>query len=70
MIRFENKGQTALGPALYASVLLACRKRDSRVLLFTDGLANIGLGNLKDESQIEESTNFYNEIGYIADRNM
>ena len=42
-----EKGKTALGPALAASVGLAsCGKPGSMVVLCTDGLANVGIGDL------------------------
>ena len=63
---FENDGPTALGPALYASVLIASRKRGSTVLLFTDGKPNLGLGALDDETQKNASIKFYDRIGEIA----
>lgn len=45
--KLENKGATALGPALLASVELAGGyEKGSIVVICTDGLANIGLGNL------------------------
>jgi hypothetical protein len=39
----EEGGATALGPALYYSILLASKKSGSQVILCTDGLANRGL---------------------------
>lgn len=43
----QAKGQTALGPGLLASLTLAAQgKPGSMVILCTDGLANIGLGQL------------------------
>ena len=36
----EEGGATALGPALYLSILIASRKKESQVILCTDGLAN------------------------------
>ena len=63
---FENDGPTALGPALYASVLIASRKRGSTVLLFTDGKPTLGLGALDDESQKNASIKFYDRIADMA----
>ena len=43
----EAKGQTALGPALVAALNLAAKgSPGSSVILCTDGLANIGIGQL------------------------
>jgi hypothetical protein len=45
--KLEETGQTALGPAILASLLLASEgKKGSMVVICTDGLANIGLGYL------------------------
>ena len=45
----EESGPTALGPALVSSVMLASKgKRGSKVILCTDGLANVGLGKLDE----------------------
>lgn len=40
----EETGPTALGPALQLSIAIAGNKPGSRVILCTDGLANVGLG--------------------------
>jgi len=42
----EEGGQTALGPALVVAVAMASQSKGSKVILCTDGLANIGLGAL------------------------
>ena len=42
----EESGQTALGPAVLVSVVIASQKPGSKVVICTDGLANIGLGSL------------------------
>jgi hypothetical protein len=42
----KAEGQTALGPALLASVSIASKGIGNSVILCTDGLANRGLGNL------------------------
>uniref|UniRef100_A0A3Q2ZK49 Circularly permutated Ras protein 1-like n=1 Tax=Kryptolebias marmoratus TaxID=37003 RepID=A0A3Q2ZK49_KRYMA len=43
----EEHGATALGPAALASVAMASRYPGSKVILCTDGRANIGLGDLE-----------------------
>jgi hypothetical protein len=44
----EAKGQTALGPALFAALNIASKgSPGSTVILCTDGLANIGIGQLE-----------------------
>lgn len=61
----EEKGQTALGPALLCSLALALKgKPGSAIILCTDGLANLGLGSLEVES--EESKAFYAKLSAIA----
>jgi hypothetical protein len=42
----EEGGATALGPALVASVAMAGKRPGSRVVICTDGLANVGLGTI------------------------
>lgn len=67
MNRLEEGGATALGPALYYSVLVASTKPGGQVLLCTDGLANIGIGQLDvDETSREESIKFYNDLISLA----
>lgn len=46
-----EEGQTALGPALVASVGIAAQRNASEVIICTDGLANVGLGAI-DENQV------------------
>ena len=61
----EEGGATALGPALFYSILLASRKAGSQVILCTDGLANKGIGSLENENK-DEAKDFYNELGEYA----
>lgn len=65
MNSLEEGGATALGPALYYSILLASRKSGSKVILCTDGLANKGIGSLEAENE-DEITQFYDEMSQIA----
>jgi len=48
VIYMEERGCTALGPALLTSLTIAGRKRGSYVVLCTDGMANQGIGSLED----------------------
>ena len=58
------KGGTALGPALLFSIILASEAGPgSQVIICTDGLANIGVGDLTAENVQDE---FYREVGSIA----
>lgn len=53
--KLQEKGQTALGPALLSAVLLArAGKPGSSVIICTDGLANTGLGSLDSEPEVSE----------------
>ena len=42
----EEGGATALGPALLFSITMASQRTASKVIICTDGLANVGLGSL------------------------
>lgn len=46
----QEKGKTALGPALLTSLGLASKgKAGSVIIMCTDGLANIGVGALDND---------------------
>ena len=65
----EEMGQTALGPALLVSIVLASKTPGSNVVICTDGLANVGLGrldNVEKESNYKKASDFYDEIGKFA----
>ncbi|XP_033629430.1 circularly permutated Ras protein 1-like [Asterias rubens] len=61
-------GQTALGPALMLSVAMAAQKVGSKVIVCTDGLANVGLGQLDvvDDEHYNTSSEFYEHVGHYA----
>ena len=60
-------GQTALGPALLLSTAIASQKAGSKVIICTDGKANVGLGNLGDDDEAyEQAVTFYDEVGDYA----
>lgn len=63
--RLVGKDETALGPALYASIHIAARVPGSQVILSTDGVANIGLGHLTDPIS-SESIKFYKDLASFA----
>jgi len=54
---------TALGPALVISIFLASKVVGSKVVLCTDGEANVGVGNLGSYSS---SSEFYPRLGETA----
>ncbi|XP_064628238.1 circularly permutated Ras protein 1-like [Lineus longissimus] len=65
----EEGGSTALGPALVISVAMAAQCPGSKVIVCTDGMANVGLGNLDNvvnEQQLEDSENFYTYVAETA----
>ena len=61
-------GATALGPALLVSLQMAARQRGSKVVVCTDGLANVGLGCVDDASDAgaAAANKFYARIGEMA----
>ncbi len=57
-----TKGSTALGPALAAGVFtFLARKASGRILLLTDGLANVGFGRLEGDGS-REGKAFYESM--------
>jgi len=66
----EENGQTALGPAiLFAINLIKGTCPGSRIVLCTDGIANIGLGALdlcQSQEELEVVKTFYSELGNMA----
>jgi len=69
--RLEEGGQTALGPAMAVAILMASKVPGSKVVMCTDGLANVGLGNLDTESADEhaEASDYYSQLGETAKEN-
>ena len=66
--KIEAKGQTALGPAIVSALEIASKgSLGSTVILCTDGLANIGIGQL--EPYDEEKKQFYSDLGEFAKQN-
>lgn len=65
LMNLNETGPTALGPALISSVGMASEGLPgSRVIICTDGLANVGIGRLDDNS--EEAEDFYTRVANIA----
>lgn len=70
--KFEENGRTALGPALLAAISIATKgKPGSMVIICTDGLANIGIGNLdcQNEKELKDANDFYEKAGNLAKDN-
>jgi hypothetical protein len=67
----EEKGQTALGPALLISTSIASLRPGSTVVLCTDGLANIGLGAFEEASpnEMDAIEKFYVDAANEAKNN-
>eukprot|EP00057_Strongylocentrotus_purpuratus_P022756 XP_011677230.1 PREDICTED: circularly permutated Ras protein 1 isoform X3 [Strongylocentrotus purpuratus] len=64
-----ESGQTALGPALLIAISMAAQKPGSKVIMCTDGSANVGLGALNDmdnDAAYEQAAAFYDEVGNFA----
>jgi len=66
----HEKGQTALAPAVLFSIsLIKNNSPGSKIFLFTDGLANIGLGRLDEICSFEEfneAKEIYEKLGKMA----
>ncbi|KAI3378097.1 hypothetical protein SNEBB_001294, partial [Seison nebaliae] len=61
------QSSTALGPALYSAVRYASRVRGSRIVVLTDGEANVGLGMNGDTQFYQDVGTMANECGVIVD---
>jgi hypothetical protein len=51
---------------------MACGKPGSKVIMCTDGMANVGLGGLDaptDDPRYTEATQFYDEVSEMASEN-
>mmetsp|Transcript_25119 Transcript_25119/g.32763 ORF Transcript_25119/g.32763 Transcript_25119/m.32763 type:complete len:715 (+) Transcript_25119:198-2342(+) len=65
----EETGATALGPAVVTALGMAQNKRGTKIIVCTDGLANIGLGALDELTTQEDRTAvqaFYTSLGEQA----
>ncbi|CAL1543139.1 unnamed protein product [Lymnaea stagnalis] len=62
----EEGGATALGPALIVAVNMAAHHPGSKVILCTDGKANIGLGKLEDSTEEQAALDFYTHTAESA----
>ena len=62
LLATEENGSTALGPAISLSLsLLKNAKIGSRIFLCTDGMSNLGVGDISADR--EEAKKFYSRIG-------
>jgi len=65
----EEKGPTALGPALLMSVFMASQIPASTVVVCTDGIANVGLGSLEgisDDTVKQGVEQWYEGVANVA----
>ncbi|XP_061176776.1 circularly permutated Ras protein 1-like [Saccostrea echinata] len=63
----EEGGATALGPALLIATTMAGQHPGSKVIICTDGKANVGLGRLDvDGEEMDNEAQFYEGIGQEA----
>lgn len=62
----EEGGTTALGPALLIATTMAGQHPGSKVIICTDGKANVGVGRLDLEEEMEKEAAFYEGIGNEA----
>eukprot|EP01125_Pyxidicula_operculata_P001982 TRINITY_DN11969_c0_g1_i1.p1 TRINITY_DN11969_c0_g1~~TRINITY_DN11969_c0_g1_i1.p1 ORF type:complete len:1016 (-),score=296.96 TRINITY_DN11969_c0_g1_i1:118-3165(-) len=65
LFSLSEEGQTALGPALLVSCALASMKSGSKVILCTDGLANVGVGSMESLTT-QEIKSFYQNLAVSA----
>ncbi|XP_076077752.1 circularly permutated Ras protein 1-like [Mytilus galloprovincialis] len=61
----EEGGATALGPTLLIAVTMAAQHPGSKVIICTDGMANVGMGRLDNDNELHEGE-FYEEVGLDA----
>eukprot|EP01130_Rhizamoeba_saxonica_P011986 TRINITY_DN500_c0_g1_i2.p1 TRINITY_DN500_c0_g1~~TRINITY_DN500_c0_g1_i2.p1 ORF type:complete len:598 (+),score=165.53 TRINITY_DN500_c0_g1_i2:18-1811(+) len=71
LFSLQEHGQTALGPALVCALGMAKNGAASRLLVATDGLANIGVGQMDfgddpTEAELTEMEKFYDTVSLMA----
>ena len=69
LFSLEESGATALGPALLVAVSMAAKRVGTRVVVCTDGLANVGLGsmdNLANDDARTAAEEWYDGVGNYA----
>lgn len=65
VLSLEEGGATALGPTLLIAVTMAAQHPGSKVIICTDGMANVGMGRLDNDNELHEGE-FYEEVGLDA----
>ena len=66
LFSLEDGGSTALGPALLVALTISSKFMGSRVIVCTDGRANVGLGNLDEDADIDVADAFYKRLAQDA----
>ncbi len=70
LLSMEENGPTALGPALTTAIAMAAMGgAGSKVILCTDGLANVGIGafdEIKNDDEFKKVEDFYDKVGEFA----
>jgi len=66
LLKLLETGPTALGPAMTVSVGMAHAVPGSRIVLATDGLANMGVGSLDDPSLVEQNSGLYTNLADLS----
>ena len=61
VVRLYSSSSTALGPALVISIFMASKVVGSKVVLCTDGCANVGVGGM-----VSKDSEFYERLGETA----
>lgn len=66
LMKLEEDGPTALGPAVAVSLGLARGAPGSRIVLATDGLSNTGIGAMDVELLLTEAQSYYEKLAVVA----
>ena len=65
----EEGGGTALGPSLIVAIKIASKHPGSKIIVCTDGMANVGLGRLdefKSDQEQDAQESFYETVANLA----
>ena len=66
LLKLEDDGPTALGPAVAVCLGMARGNLGSRIVLATDGLSNTGIGAMDVESLLNEAQEYYDKLSVVA----
>lgn len=65
ILSLKESGSTALGPGLLVSIGIASNRPASKVIILTDGLANVGVGEF-ERASLDEASSFYSRVAELA----